>query len=176
MAGNSKKRGNDKTSVTAAGLAASQSMYLKRVVVRKGLLRPREEVVKKTDIPAKIKKLLEPCRFLDKETKNLFMPLVELATKQHHEIKDLEQKIRELQQPKIFTSLYEEGSAVSKSFPKYEKIEGGTRNERIWKHIKEGTQESESFNLLLKWNKLTLSEAYEIFSEHELFLKQSVDS
>lgn len=131
--------------------------------------------MKKNEIPVKIKKLLEPCRFADKETKLLFLPLVELATKQFYEIKDLEDKLRNLTQPKLFKSLYDEGQSVSRGFPKIEKVEGGTRDERIWQHITDGSQETEAFASLLKWNKLTVSEAYEIYSKHEERLKQSVD-
>ena len=131
--------------------------------------------MKKTEIPVKIKKLLEPCRFVEKETKALFLPLVELATKQFHEIKELEDKLRNLTQPKLFKSLYAEGETVSKAFPKHDKVEGGTRNERIWAHIKNGTQETESYKLLLRWNSLTEAQAYEIFSGYENKLKQIVD-
>jgi len=126
----------------------------------------------KTEIPVKIKKLLEPCRFVEKETKALFLPLVELATKQFYEIRDLEAKLRVLTQPKLFKSLYAEGETVSKEFPKHEKVEGGTRNERIWAHIKNNTQETDDFKRLLKWNSLTKAQAHEIFSEHENKMKQ----
>jgi hypothetical protein len=112
-------------------------------------------------IPTKIKKLLEQCKHCDAHTKKLFMPIVELAVKQHEDIKKLENEIKSLRQPSIFKSAYPNGAHVSKSLLVEPSPPKETTAQWINRCVAEGQTESDAFLRFLKWKKWQLSDALE---------------
>ena len=113
----------------------------------------------KKPVPLKVKKLMDPCKHVAPETKKLFLPLFNLACEQHHKIKELENEIKSLRQPTMFTSPYPEGSHVSKSFirepePPPEELD-------VWmrRQFENGAEETEAFKRFLRYRKLSIEDA-----------------
>jgi hypothetical protein len=103
-------------------------------------------------IPTKIRKLLEPCKHVDAHTKKLFLPLVSLAVKQHDEIRQLEEKLRSLQEPKLFTP---PPPPVKKDPPPPPKPLG----EWLKEQFDHGLENTEDFKRFLRWKKLDIEQA-----------------
>lgn len=125
----------------------------------------------KKPLSAKIKKLLEPCRYWDPENKKSFMPLVEYTQKLEERVKKLENELHDFRQSSLVEmkpSIFPEGSHVSRSFlNESQPVERLSRREIIWKAFKEGKQETDEFKRMIKWNKVSEDEAIKIFEEIE---------
>lgn len=118
-------------------------------------------------IPAKVGKLLEPCKHVEPHVKKLFLPLVELAVKQHEEIKRLENEVKRLKQPTLFVSPYPEGEHMSKSLISEPEQPKETTAQWIERLRKEGQLDSDAFLRFLRWKKWKLGDALE-YSQKEL--------
>lgn len=71
---------------------------------------------------AKLTRLLEPCRYWEKEQKKKFVPILEYCTKLEKRVKELEQELRDFRQQDLLTPPEDKYKGRSSTLPEQEQF------------------------------------------------------